>query len=276
MRLAIIILLALCAVAHATPSTADHAWAAAEAEKDPTKSVPLWEAAGVAYMKVTTTATGAQKATAAQRAMLAWKNAMARDPSAKPAPSRELAFLKALDIYLPLAPAAEHPELLFLKARTLHKRDQFADAIPIFEDIVKRFPREALSEYAANLLLDSLNRTNDFERLTLWVTKMRASRDLLAKRPDLVETLELLHVQTLRKQAQKHEAAGEFLACGQVYREAARSKRIQRKDEALFNAGVCFERAGSNAAAIAAFREAARLKTSLAATARARADKLKP
>ena len=282
MRLAIITLVALCSIARAAPKTADllaaeRAWAIAEQEPDAKKSVALWEAAAVAFDRAVPNA-GAHQRSAAEAAVLAWKNAIARDAiTRKPtaAATREDALLRSLEIYTPFAPATEIPSLLFARAHSFYKRDRLDEAVPIFEDLVTRFPTDDTAEYAANTLLDALDRQRDFARLSAWVTRMRAMPKLTAKRRDLAETLGRLHVQLLRKQAEAHEADGAFLECAATYREAARSP-YDRKDELLYNAGVCFERAGAKTDAIKAFRDAAKLKTSLAGAAKARADRLKP
>ena len=282
MRLAILTLVALCSIARAAPKTADlvaaeRAWAVAEKEPDATKSVALWEAAAAAFDRAVPGA-GAHQRSAAEAAVLAWKNAIGRDAiTRKPTTTaaRDDGLLRSLEVYIPLAPATELPSLLFTRGHIFYKRDRFDEAVPIFEDLVTRFPADDTAEYAANMLLDALVRQRDFDRMIGWVARMRAMPKLTAKRPELVETLGRLHVQILRRQAEAREAAGEFLECAAIYREAARTP-FDRKDELLFNAGVCFERGGATADAIEAFRDAAKLKTSLARAAKARADRLKP
>lgn len=271
----VLVLLSLCALAGAAPNppdliAAERAWQAAEREPDRDRSVALWVAAAKAYDAAVPTA-GKRQAEAAERAVLAWKEAIARDGES----NRSAALLAAVEVYAPLAPPAAQPTLGFLRGRLLANLGRLDEAVPLFEEVVTRYPKRDEAEFAARLLLDALNRRGDFDRLEAWVEKLRAMPALLAKRADLAETLALLWRQVLRKRAERRADAGDFRACAALYREVAREKGEPRRDEALYNAGVCFERGGAIADAIAAFREAAALKTALAAQAKAAADRLR-
>lgn len=255
-------------------AAAGRAWTAAEKGN----TADLWEAAAVLFDRAVATA-GPSKATTAEAAVLAWKNARALEPTtARPSglTARDRSLVKAIDVYLPLVTSDDEAATMeFLRAHVFFKADVLDDAVAGFEHLVVQFPEADVTEFAASLLLDALNRQNKHDRMSDWVAKMRATPKLLAGRPDLVETLGRLHVQIQRKRAEALEAKGLFVECAHLYRETARLRKVERKDELLFNAGVCFEQAGKTRDAKRAFEDAAKLKTSLAPAAKARAKRLR-
>jgi tetratricopeptide (TPR) repeat protein len=278
MRLAILLALLVSAIARAqTPQldAAEKAWKAAEQGN----TVELWSAAATLFDSAVASATGPWKETTAATAVLAWKNARALESdAARPngLTPRDRSFVKSLEVYLPLAKTdADAASTEFTRAQVFFRANVLADAVSGFEHIVVRFPDSDVAELSATLLLDALNRLGKHDRMSDWVAKMRATPVLLKGRPDLVATLDRLHVQIRRRKAEALEARHEFAECAQVYCETARLPKVERKDELLFNAGICFEQAGQTADAIRAFEDAARLKTSLAPAAKARAKRLR-
>ena len=258
---------------------AEQAWTAAEKETDAKLATAKWEAAAVAFEKALPSA-GSSKQEAAYAAVLAWRNAMNRNPdddevkATDPFSKHETAFLHAIDVYLPLAPADDVNELKFIRAHLFYKHDKFDDALPIFEEIVTKSPSADVAEYSANFVLDAYNRQGKYDDLTHWTEEMRGMPKLLANREDLVYTLDRIHVQSLRKRAEKLEAAGDFLTCATTYRETAKANpKADARDELFYNAGVCFEQAGQKTDAVAMFREVVKLKTRLAKAAKARMAK---
>lgn len=267
----------LVVLALAMPAAADdlaeakRAWAAAERERDEAKAVPLWEAAARAYEA----AAAGKHREAAHAAVLAWQKAIALAAPEPAITARERRLVDAIAVYLPLAPPAERPGLNLLRANTLFRRDRLDDAIPIFQAIVLAHPRSDAAGYAASLMLDAFNRKGDFVALREWTIKLRAMPALVAKRRELADTLARLHLRILAKEAHDAEQAGDHRRCGTTLREAARiAPRGERTDELLYNAGVCFARAGENAAAIHALRLVEKQKTPLSPRAKQRADEL--
>jgi tetratricopeptide (TPR) repeat protein len=253
---------------------AEKAWTAAEKGN----TAELWAAAATLFDSAVASAPGTLKESTAEAAVLAWKNARIHEPEARPngLTPRDRSFVKALDVYLPLAKSdADAASTELTRAQVFFRANVLADAVSGFEHIVVEFPESDVAEVAASLLLDALNRSGKQDRLGDWVAKMRTTPVLLKGRPELVATLGRLHVQIQRKKAEALEARHEFAECAQLYRETARVPKVERKDELLFNAGVCFEQAGKTADAIRAFEDAAKLKTSLATVAKARAKRLR-
>jgi tetratricopeptide (TPR) repeat protein len=277
MKLVIVLaLLAPVTAAAQTPQldAAEEAWKAAEKGN----TAELWSAAATLFDSAVASAPGPRKETTAEAAVLAWRNARALESDARPngLTPRDRSFVKALDVYLPLAKTdADAASTELTRAQVFIRANLLAEAVSGFEHVVVQFPESDAAEFSASLLLDALNRLGKHDRLSDWVAKMRATSVLLKGRRDLVETLDRLHVQIQRKKAEALEARQEFAECAQLYRETARLPKVERKDELLFNAGVCFEQAGKTADAIRAFTDAAKLKTPLAPAAKARAKRLR-
>src|SRR4029079_11382247 len=83
-------------------------------------------------------------------------------------PDREKKMLAAFDIYIAYIKDPKDDELVgmkFLKANIYRRYNQFDVANPLFEEIIEKHPDHETAEYAANLLLDTYNRTHNYEAL---------------------------------------------------------------------------------------------------------------
>jgi hypothetical protein len=117
-------------------------------------------------------------------------------PGADPVhpPARVLEFVDALDEYVRVAEPSDpdRPKMQFLAAATLNHWRQ-PDAIPRLEDILRGDRGDETVEYAANLLLDSLNRTGRYDDMAVWVDELLADRAFMADKDELRDTLQRLH-----------------------------------------------------------------------------------
>jgi hypothetical protein len=123
-------------------------------------------------------------------------------PGADPVhpPARVLEFVDALDDYVQVAEPSDpdRPKMKFLAAATLSHWRQ-PDAIPRLEEILRGDRSDETVEYAANLLLDNLNRNGRYDDMGAWIDDLLADRAFLAGKDDLRETLERLHAQLLAR-----------------------------------------------------------------------------
>lgn len=291
-------------VARATPPTrppsrspdpamvaAEAAWRTAEATRDPRQAEAAWRAAAVAFTAAGDATDGDARGEARYAAVLAWRNAMnvapapttpRKQPAGPPPPpsptlsADETALVDAIDAYLPLARGDEVAELMFVRAMVFHRHARHADVVPAMAAIVTGHADAEVAEYAANLLLDALNLQAKYDEMLAWVVRMRGDRTLLAGRPDLAHTLDALHVQGLRKQAEAAEARNDdagFARCAAIYAQILRDvPRPERADELLYNGGVCAERGGAIADARARYQRLLKRfrRSPLAAATRAR------
>jgi tetratricopeptide (TPR) repeat protein len=292
MRFALAVLLvSLPALADPKPpelAAAERAWAVAEPVKEPRAAATAWAAAGAAFDKAV--AIGAADA---YSAVLAWQNASSFEHQTTPARAHDPAhptpltpteahLVAALDVYLVKAGPTTRPDALFTRARLAYNHDRFGEAVPGFIELVTRHPDAAVAEYAAVMLLDALNLSGRHDELADWVDRMRANRPLLAQRETLAAQLDELHFEVQRKRAESLEALGTsdpsaYLRCANTYLDAVREHpKNSKRDEALYNAGVCFELGHAIDDAVKAYRRVIELRTPLADKARARMSALRP
>jgi hypothetical protein len=269
---------------------AEAAWRTAETTQDPADAPAAWEAAAFAFGRAAEATTGPAQAEARYAAVLAWRNALNVAPraraaidSAPPSPTltpREAAMVDAIDAYLPLARADEVADLMFVRAMVFHRHARHADVIPAMAAIVTGHADADVAEYAANVLLDALNLQARYDEMLAWVVRMRATARC-CRPPDLARTLDALHVQGLRKQAEVAEASNDaagFARCAAIYQQIFHDvPRPDRADELLYNGALCAERGGAIADSRARYQRLLKRfpRSPLAAATRARLKALR-
>lgn len=257
-------------------------WRRAENEKNERLATELWEQAAVAFTDVVKSGKlkGEMLKEAAYASVLGWKNALAVDPrtNAPPVeaendgkvpqpeeiPARQIKMIDAFDVYINYVKDPKDDELVmmkFLKARIYWRYNHYDKALPLFDDILKNHLSHETAEYSANLMLDTLNRTQRYEEMLQLVDFLSTKKEFLKDKDDLAERLSLLQQQSMRKSAEKLEevakASGDYskyVECGTRYLDIY-NKNTDAKDAdaILYNAGVCFEEGKSIGAAIQMF-----------------------
>jgi len=258
-------------------------WSRAESEKNPRLQTELWENAAVAFTDVVKTGKVEPKLMkeAAYAAVLGWKNALNVDPRIKnqadkvedidkqydkvpppkPIPPREEKMLAAFDIYINYIKDPKDDELVgmkFLKANIYRRYNHFDKANPLFLDILAKHKEHETAEFAANLLLDTYNRQQDYDSMLKLVDQLVNDKKFLEGKDDLNETLARIKAQSMRKAAEKLEKEGKeskdftkLVACGQAYFDIYNANpEAKENDEVLYNALVCYHEGKSIGAAI--------------------------
>jgi tetratricopeptide (TPR) repeat protein len=261
-------------------------WSRAENEKNARLQTELWENAAVAFTDVVKTGKLDAKLTkeAAYAAVLGWKNALNVDPRVKeqadkvddidkeydkvpqpkPIPERDQKMLAAFDVYINYIKDPKDDELVgmkFLKANIYRRYNQFDKAIPLFEDILDHHREHETAEYSANLLLDTYNRTQQYDKMLALADKLTKDAKFLDGKDDLKAVLGDIKAKSMRKKAEMMEKQakdtkdfGKYIECGQAYLDIYNADpEAKQNDEVLYNAGVCFEEGRSITAAITAF-----------------------
>jgi tetratricopeptide (TPR) repeat protein len=257
-------------------------WSRAETEKTPRLQTEQWENAAIAFTNVVKLGkvTPRLMKESAYAAVLGWKNALNVDPRAKqqadmdvksdakagpkPIPEREQEMLAAFDIYINYIKDPKDDDLVamkFTKANIYRRYNHYEEAIPIFMDILEHHKQHETAEYSANLLLDTYNSQQRYDDMVALVDKLDGDPKFLEDKDDLKATLAKLKGQSLRKRAEKMEAAakdsndfGKYVACGQAYMDIYnRNPEATENDEVLYNAGVCFGEGKSIGAEIQAY-----------------------
>lgn len=252
-------------------------WKRAEWEKKERLATELWERAAVAFtdvVKANKVGPDLRKESA-YAAVLGWKNALAVDPTPKDLPPlpdakdenkipkprpiepRQQKMIEAFDIYIDYIKNPKDEELVmmkFLKAKIYWEHDHLKEANKLFEDIIEHHIGHETAQYSANLLLDSLNRLHEYGEMLKWVDILAAKKSWLEDKPELAARLKVLHLQSLRKHAEKLEEDKDYVACGRAYVDIFNSDpNAEALDEVLYNAGVCFEKGKSIGLAIKMF-----------------------
>lgn len=270
---------------------AETAWQTAEATRDAADAAVAWKAAAIAFGQAADATTGTDRNEALYAAVLAWRNAIniappTRAPPGAPPPPLalepdEAAMLAAIAKYLPVARTDEVAALRFTQGMVLRRHGRHDEVTPIMIELVTRHAADEVAEYAANILLDTLNQQAKFADLLAWTARLRGDRTLLAGRPDLARTLDTIHVQGQRKAAEAAAASGDaagFARCATIYQQVLRDVRHpERADELLFNGATCAARGGAFADARARYRALLKRfpRSPLAAATRARLEALR-
>jgi TolA-binding protein len=245
-------------------------WMRAEGEKNQSLAASRWEEAAVEYTKVVQMNKVDPKLVkeAAYASVLAWKNSLAVDIAEEPPPppdakagdvvekpeaipEKQQKMIDAFDVYIKYVKDANDEELvtiLFLRARIFWRYKHFDEAIPLFEDFLKKYPKHEAAEFAVNLLLDCLARAGKYDELVQYVDLFLSDKwaSYMEDHADQKQRIELLKRQSMRKRAERLEKDGKFYDCGVAYVEIYQryaSTGSSDLPEVLFNAGVCFERA---------------------------------
>ena len=153
-------------------------------------------------------------------------------------------MLDAFDTYVQYVPNA--PELVTIKyrrARVYYEHNHFAEAAPLFEDIVKNHTKDDLAIYSANLYFDSLNVLHKYEDLEMATATYCTYPDLL-KDEDFKKQCAIIKNGIRRKKIEGWEADGKFrLAADEYMKLVAENPSDPRLDELYYNASILYERA---------------------------------
>ncbi len=168
----------------------------------------------------------------------------------------EEGMLRAYQRYICFVPDSEElPAIKYREARIFYESNHFEEAAVLFRDIAFNHVESALSVFAANLYLDSLNvigsysepsrpqcydeMNDNIEPLYGLYCKTEEAR---AEHEALCTVIEQLRCDLLRKKAEAFESQKAFKKAAQVYVRVFRMYReCGRLDEVLYNAAINFE-----------------------------------
>ncbi len=95
-------------------------------------------------------------------------------------------FIKATETYVKNIPHSKYlVDIIYKQAITYYMFNHFEQAVPSFELIVQKYPRDDLAEYSANLIMDSLNITEDWEAISEKARTFLRNNALMSGRPTL-------------------------------------------------------------------------------------------
>ena len=219
-------------------------------------AVKRWRPAAMAYKQVIEISPRSDLARdAAHAAVISWRNfhngeeasrraRQATEHAGKVPFSADQRLMKAaFQRYLRLVPAGkERVAVLYRLGRMHYVHNHHDQAVRLFSRIVRKHSRHSLAEYAANLLLDSLNIQKKHRALKRWVDRLLDDRHLA--KGSLRKTLVGLRVQLAWRRCEDLRRAGKFRRCARGYVDLAnRYPDDPRWPQVMYNAAQCYEAA---------------------------------
>ncbi|MBW1808334.1 MAG: tetratricopeptide repeat protein [Deltaproteobacteria bacterium] len=167
-------------------------------------------------------------------------------------PKGKKRFIKAAEIYLDHCPKDQDIcSVKFDIAKTYYDYSHFNEAVKRFDEVVKDCTGEDLAEYAANLVLDTYNLRQDWDKLNKYARKYYANPTLM-KNDKLKTFLNKLIPQIafkritmmITKLPKEMAVTRKHYKVGRAYIKFVREfSKHDMADEALFNSSVEFEQA---------------------------------
>lgn len=183
-------------------------------------------------------------------------------------------FIKSGHWYIEKFPQSEKSvEIKFRIGRLYYQSNHFDEASKYFREIVQESPKTKYAEYSANLLLDIYNLKKDYVGLEKTAGELLAVPAIAGSKAgdDIRGVLENASF----KRGQDLEGQKKYAESAQVFDSFAKQNPTSKlATSAQFNAGVNFERAGMNAAAIASYQTVLNSKAADSAEIRAKARRL--
>jgi len=166
-------------------------------------------------------------------------------------------FAEALELYAQLYPNDPAlPELFFRQGRLYYDYGVYDPAVKIWGTLLEKFPRSQYAQGAGELILDSFNKSKNYENIETWARRLKAAPSFQSVESQ--KKLDVLIVQSVFKQGEQKTAAGDHAGAAKAYLRAAREfPRDQRAAQACVNAEVSAQKAGD----VVSLKEAATLVT---------------
>jgi len=154
-------------------------------------------------------------------------------------------FIKACELYTQEIPGSQYRvDIIYKTAIIYYAHNHFEPAVKTFNMIVDEYPTHRLAEFAANLILDSLNMKQDWRQLNAKVRDFLKRPKLVAK-PAFRNDLIVLNEKSSFKKVEVTEGEKLWVAAAEeymvFYKEFPQSVFI---DQALYNASVHYVTGG--------------------------------
>ncbi|MES3036551.1 MAG: tetratricopeptide repeat protein [Bdellovibrionota bacterium] len=145
-------------------------------------------------------------------------------------------------------------EIQFRIGRLYYQHNRFDEAEKVFKEITQKYPKTKFADYSANLLLDIYNLRKDYIGLEKTGAELLAIPGFAESKTGqevkgVLEKASFRKAQELEGQKNYAEAAKQF----EIF--SVQNNKSDLATTAMFNAGVNYERAGNNGAAIAVYNK---------------------
>ena len=119
------------------------------------------------------------------------KKALPAEYQPKEIPPLEMKFIKACETYIKNIPRSKYlVDIIYKQAITYYSFNHYQESVPVFEMIVQKYPRDDLAVFSADLIMDSLNITEDWEAISNKAREMLRNSALISGRNRLKDDLE--------------------------------------------------------------------------------------
>jgi tetratricopeptide (TPR) repeat protein len=166
-------------------------------------------------------------------------------------------FAEALDLYAQLYPTDPAlPELLFRQGKLYYDYKVYDTAVKIWGNLLEKFPNSQFAGPAGELILDSFNKSNNYDNIETWARRLKNARGFESGKQQ--ERLDTLIVQSVFKQGEQKANANDHLGAAAAYLRAAKEfPHDARAAQACVNAELEAQKAGD----LGTLKEAAQLVT---------------
>jgi TolA-binding protein len=145
---------------------------------------------------------------------------------------------EAMELYIKTYPNdSEIPELLFRQGKLYYDYQVYDPAVRQWGLLLEKYPRSKYAQGAGELILDSFNKSKDYENIETWARRLKKAPAFMA--PDQQKRLNTLIVQAVFKQGEQFAAVGRHEKAAAAYIRAAKEFPTEpRAAEAAVNAEV--------------------------------------
>jgi TolA-binding protein len=159
---------------------------------------------------------------------------------------------EAMELYIATYPEdAAVPDLLFRQGKLYYDYSVFDPAVRQWGLLLERYPKSTEAKAAGELILDSFNRSKDYENIEVWARRLKSAPAFSGASEQ--KKLDVLIVGAVFKQGEQLAEAGEHARAAQAYLRAAREFPGEpRAAQAAVNAEVEAKRAADLATLAAA------------------------
>ncbi len=153
-------------------------------------------------------------------------------------------FSQAIELYAQYYPNdPDLPEILFRQGKLYYDRHIYDPAVRMFGQLLDRFPNSPYAADAGELVLDSFNRSSDYENIDRWARKLKTAPAF--KGAEAQKRLDGLILGAAFKLGEQLAGKGEHEKAAEAYvRAADEFPNDARAPKAYYNAGLELQRAG--------------------------------
>jgi tetratricopeptide (TPR) repeat protein len=145
-------------------------------------------------------------------------------------------YAEALDLFAQLYPNDPAlPERFFLQGKLYYDNGVYDPAVKIWGVLLEKFPRSQFAQGAGELILDSFNRSKNYENIETWARRLKSAPAFQSA--DQQKKLDVLIIQSVFKQGEQKGLANDHAGAAAAYLRAAKEfPKDQRAAQACVNA----------------------------------------